>query len=257
MLLSLNDFTITDIELAINVPYGIGKSEHINRRFHGLVMNDSTSKKLYYFSDGTVLETLPDSVFYLPEHSSYTVKDVVPGNCWAINFYLDKPQQLSPFSIKFRDHMPLQRLFKEATEAWKKKKPFSRAEIIKNLYSIIWHIGNESLHSYTPSSLRKKILPAENEIHSRYTDADLSVSELADLCGISTVYFRRVFNQIYAMSPKDYICSLRIDHAKALLENTMLPLSEIAVMCGYSDPCYFSREFKKRTGVPPSQYKSL
>ena len=138
-----------------------------------------------------------------------------------------------------------------------KKKPFSRVEIIKNLYSIISHIGNESLHSYTPNTLKSKIQPAENEIHSRFTDSDLTVSELANLCGISVAYLRRAFNQIYSMSTKDYICSLRIDHAKALLENTALPVSEIAVMSRYSDPCYFSREFKKRTGIAPSNYKSL
>ncbi|MBQ8525646.1 MAG: helix-turn-helix domain-containing protein [Clostridia bacterium] len=257
MLLTLNDCTITNIEIAINVPYGTGSSTHKNRRFHGLVMNDSTSSKLYRFSDGTTMETLPDSVFYLPEHSSYIVKDVAPGGCWAINFYMNKPIQLAPFSIKLRNHLPVQRIFKESIEIYMKKKPFSRVEIIKNLYSIISHIGNESLHSYIPSTLRNKIQPAENEIFSRYTDTDLTVSELAKLCGISVAYLRRAFNQIYSMSPKDYICSLRIDHAKALLENTSLPVSEIAVMSGYSDPCYFSREFKKRTGIAPSRYKSL
>ena len=75
-------------------------------------MNDSASIKLYHFSDGTTMKTLPDSVFYLPEHSSYTVEDLSPGGCWAINFYMDKPLQLAPFSVKLRNHLLVQRIFK-------------------------------------------------------------------------------------------------------------------------------------------------
>lgn len=257
MLSVLNDFTITNIEIAIHVPYGTGSSKHRNRRFHGLVMNDSTSSKLYSFSDGTVLETQPDSVFYLPQHSSYDVKDITPGSCWAINFYLDKPIQLAPFSLNLRNHLPVQRIFKDSVDIYMKKKPFSRVEIIRNLYSVISFIGNENLHSYIPSILRSKIQPAEDEIIARYTDSELSVSYLADICGISVAYLRRIFNQVYSMSPKDYISSLRIDRAKALLENTSLSVSEIAAMSGYSDPCYFSREFKKKTGIAPSEYRIL
>ena len=47
----------------------------------------------------------------------------------------------------------------------------------------------------------------------------------------------------------------RIDKAKNLLENSNLSIKEICVSCGYTDPNYFSRSFKKNVGVTPTEYK--
>ena len=238
------------------VAAGTGHPYHQNRLFHGFVINDSSAHKYIHFSDGTVLDTPPNSFHYLPKGSTYYVETITSGGCWAINFELDKPIQLPPFAITPRDHTPVLRHFKESTETWLKKKPFFHADALKNLYSIISYIGNEHFHTYIPSSIRQKILPAENEIHERYTDPYLSVGELAEMCNVSTAYFRRIFNEIHAMSPKDYICSLRIDRAKALLANSTLSILEVALECGYSDPCYFSRDFHKRVGISPSVYRT-
>ena len=52
----------------------------------------------------------------------------------------------------------------------------------------------------------------------------------------------------------DYLADIRIKHAIQLLEQNKLSVSELAEKCGYSDPLYFSRVFKKITGVSPSKY---
>lgn len=254
MFSSVNDLTVTDIEIAVFVPAGAGDAIHKNRRFHGLVLNDSASHKYYHFQNGQVLETPPGALFYLPQGSSYKVEAICPGGCYAINFYLDKPIHTKPFSINLRDTSALLRLFKASCDAWEKKKPLCRLEIMKNLYSVIHIMANESLRSYTPSAIHKKLLPAEEKIKKSFTDPDLSVYELAELCGVSAAYFRKIFSKVHQQSPKDYICSLRIDKAKAMLAGGF-SVSDTAFACGYTDPCYFSREFKRKTGIPPSEYK--
>ena len=62
------------------------------------------------------------------------------------------------------------------------------------------------------------------------------------------------------MSPLTYLMEKRIDCAKQLLlrrnnNDSNYSIKEIAEMCGFSDPLYFSRYFKKITGVPPKEYK--
>ena len=84
---------------------------------------------------------------------------------------------------------------------------------------------------------------------------DLSIKEMAELCGISEAYFRRLFIDKFGISPKDYIINRRIEYAKSLLKSCQFQINEIAEMCGYSEPCHFSREFSRHTGISPKEYK--
>ncbi len=59
------------------------------------------------------------------------------------------------------------------------------------------------------------------------------------------------------MSPSDYLNRLRIERAKALLlENMFLTVREIAEITGYADQLYFSKVFKKETGMTPSDFRA-
>ncbi len=53
----------------------------------------------------------------------------------------------------------------------------------------------------------------------------------------------------------DYITQLRISGAKRLLKTTSANVSEVANMCGFSNPSYFARTFHKKTGCPPLDYR--
>ena len=70
MFMNQENVTISEIILAMYVLPGTGTAFHKNRPSHGFVLNDSESRKDYYFSDGTVLHTYEKHFFYLPKHSS-------------------------------------------------------------------------------------------------------------------------------------------------------------------------------------------
>lgn len=84
---------------------------------------------------------------------------------------------------------------------------------------------------------------------------DLTVEELASHAGMSARHFRRVFHNIYAISPAKYITVLRIQAAAKALQNADLSITEVALLCGYSDSNYFSRKFKQETGKSPMEYR--
>ena len=58
-------------------------------------------------------------------------------------------------------------------------------------------------------------------------------------------------------SPLQYLQGLRIEHAKELLKQSNLAVSEVADMVGYQDASYFTSLFKKATAVTPIEYRSL
>lgn len=60
--------------------------------------------------------------------------------------------------------------------------------------------------------------------------------------------------RIYGCTPNNYLNEARMNHARRMLDSGHTNISEIAYQCGYSDPKYFSRSFKKSMGITPSEY---
>ena len=84
--------------------------------------------------------------------------------------------------------------------------------------------------------------------------SNLKVADIAELCGMSESYFRRLFNRYAGMSPVEYRNSIRISAAKSMLVENVSSISEIARAVGFDDSFYFSRLFRRVTGVSPSAY---
>ena len=144
--------------------------------------------------------------------------------------------------------------FRDAVNAWKNAEPFRTAAAMKAVYNVIYQILKEEKNAYMPSERVAILMNAVKKIEADFTDNALSVSHLAELCGVSEVYFRRLFSKFYGISPKEYIIKKRIEYAKTLLSSDSFSISEISRMCGYSEPCHFSREFSRRVGVSPNRY---
>jgi AraC-like DNA-binding protein len=86
---------------------------------------------------------------------------------------------------------------------------------------------------------------------------ELSSSELAVLCGMSLSSFKRKFKEVFDESPKQYINHKRIEKAQELLHHSELNISEVAYKIGFNDIGYFSKVFKSKVGVPPSEYRLI
>jgi len=83
---------------------------------------------------------------------------------------------------------------------------------------------------------------------------DLTLDDLAATAGLSRFYFLRAFRREVGVTPHAYLTGRRIAAAKALLDGDV-PLSEVALACGFYDQSHFTRSFKGCTGVTPGQYR--
>ena len=91
-------------------------------------------------------------------------------------------------------------------------------------------------------------------IETNISNSDLSVNDFALELGVSrTVLYARI-KKIFDSSPNNLVLNMRIEHAKKLLLQSGAHISNTAYACGFSDPKYFSRCFKKLTGKSPSEY---
>ena len=94
----------------------------------------------------------------------------------------------------------------------------------------------------------------KNYIEKNISNANLSVQDIAYEMNVSrTVLFVRM-KHIFDSSPNNYLLNTRINYAKRLLSEPGVRVSDVAYRCGFSDPKYFSRCFKKLTGCLPKDY---
>ena len=85
--------------------------------------------------------------------------------------------------------------------------------------------------------------------------AELSVGQLADRANLNPDYFSRLFRVATGSPPIDYIQEKKRERAQYLMVTTQFTLAQIADLTGFQNSFYFSKVFKKITGMAPGRYK--
>jgi len=101
---------------------------------------------------------------------------------------------------------------------------------------------------------RRGIYSVADYLNKNYEN-DISVSKMAQLCGLSVSYFTRAFREVIGCSPKKYLIKIRISKAKLLLENSDKQISEICSICGFKKQNSFTSLFKSINGLTPTEYR--
>ena len=108
-----------------------------------------------------------------------------------------------------------------------------------------------------PPRDRQKIQPVIDYIDANYCNPDTTLNSIAEKMFFNKSYLARIFRQTVGISPQKYIIELRLQRASEMLRHSNYTISDIASVVGYKSPYYFSLEFKKKFGVPPSQYAEI
>ena len=85
----------------------------------------------------------------------------------------------------------------------------------------------------------------------------LAVADIAHQCGYSPSHFSRAFRKSVGVAPYQWLCSQRIERAKWLLINTNQALLDVAVACGFSERCHFTRMFARCVGMTPGAWRRV
>lgn len=250
------EFNVSVISLATFVPPGSGDTVHRNRKFHGIVYNCDGIKK-YVFKDGNSLLIKENEIIYLPKYSNYTVESLESGGCYAINFDITENRTFDHFSYKPKNQQALVELFQNAEVMWRLKKTGYTLKCRADLYNILFLLQNDFHIAYVRKDKANLIRPAMEYIRENYTRGVISIPHIASLCNISEAYFRSIFHKIHGITPVRYIGDLKIARAKELILSGYYSIHETAVLSGFGDYSYFSREFKKRTGFSPLEFKRM
>ncbi|MFB9276956.1 helix-turn-helix domain-containing protein [Cohnella cellulosilytica] len=109
----------------------------------------------------------------------------------------------------------------------------------------------------THRSQRNLMHQVKDYIKENYGNPDLSLQLLGEEFGINKSYLSRLFKDEIGENFVDFVTEVRIGNAKRLLEETDLPIQEIALRTGYVQYFSFNRAFKKKLGFPPSDFRRM
>lgn len=118
------------------------------------------------------------------------------------------------------------------------------------LASISRDLGTPSLDDLEFPGLQRVV----KHIRKHLEDA-LRPDDLAAMVKLSPAQLDRRMKKVFQLSTSAFIRKTRIEHAAQLLATTMLPITEIALICGYGDQTSFTRQFRATVGLPPAAYR--
>ena len=84
---------------------------------------------------------------------------------------------------------------------------------------------------------------------------DISIQQLADRLDVSRTYLHRIFKEATGRSPKEHLLDIRVKKACWYPSRTDFPVSAVARSVGYEDPLYFSKLFRQKKQLAPTEYR--
>jgi transcriptional regulator GlxA family with amidase domain len=107
---------------------------------------------------------------------------------------------------------------------------------------------NEPVGQGVPERLREAILLMERNL-----EQPLRLPILSSELNLSQRQLERLFQRYTGVSPLRYYVDVRLDRARGLVTQTEMQITEVAAACGFGSAVQFSRAYKQRFGLPPSQ----
>lgn len=220
--------------------------------------------RLYYITEGTADLVLKGTTLHLQPHRLYYIPSysVLTANCDTffshhfIHFQFDGI--LNTFSPSLQLHMeaePLQgdeQLFSRVQTLV--NHPSDRLDETLELNGIMQILLSRFLQKTdaSPDILRfsKVIEYIDNNL-----DKKITVEELAGLLYLNKVYFSNAFTKCMGVTPSQLIIEKKLSRAMHLLRNETMSTKEIAFSLGFNNEAYFSRLFKNKTKLTPSEFR--
>lgn len=201
--------------------------------------------------DGLELPCHPGAVIVIPPDTPHLHPAAEEAGCISLSITNATLPFSSPLSLEDDGNHSLSHLFSDAQYLYQSDTAY-RASLLPAYGQLITqHISCR--RTIAPRS--RLVEEIAQSIVQNYANPNYELDELLRSAPYCYDYLCRLFRQEMHTTPHKYLTNLRLQAAAdALRLSTGRSVTEIARMCGYHDPLYFSRMFKKKYGVSPREY---
>ncbi len=189
-------------------------------------------------------------LYFLPEH--FTRRAVLELN--------REPRELTLADRTYFEHEAIARLCATlATQSWDGPDARLQAnELSHAALSLLLHAQGVGKRA---ESWRGGLAPVVRQRLADHIQANLAqsltLSDLAELAGLSEYHLARMFRISFGMPPHAWIAARRIERASELLAHSNMSLQQVAAACGYADGSHFHHRFRAAVGATPAHYRKV
>jgi len=162
------------------------------------------------------------------------------------------------YSFTDKAKLRIQKIFEDMLEEYNKDTYYK--ELI--LQGMLFHLFTTIMEEHIPdeqmtkrrSELSKDVIEILYYLETNYQD-NPTLSEMAQMANISEGHLSRLFSSQLGITFSKYLSNVKLNHVKALLQQTDKSITEIALITGYCNSDYLSACFKKQTGMTPKEFR--
>ena len=224
----------------------------------------------YAIVDGQEAHLQAGELLIIPRNTRHTywAAEDDPWSIYWVHFlgedagyYIDRiPRTGQPVPIDPAAQTEAQRLFRYCLDAlyegYGLPNLIYAAQSVQHILSLLLY-RNQALPMEQRKRHRRSSLDSIIEFMQINMCEPLRLEDFAKEAGMSVSHFSELFRVQTGQSPMAYFIDIRIRHACRLLDLSDQPVKSVAVECGYRDPYYFSRVFKKVMGSSPEKYRAI
>lgn len=221
-------------------------------------------------TDGFVLFTEGESTFFrkdsepipvkkgdlilLREGDEYSFSGTAPCAyvTAAFSFLPGSEEALRTLPVLLSPSEEVQKKILEAETVWRHQRWDRTVTTRILLLEIYRELFRRTRSSAAPAE--RAVARAKDYLHLHFRE-NFSTAEVAGHCGVSPAYLRALFLRETGMSITEFRDLLRIRAAKEMLSSDLFTIRETAEALGYCDVYYFSRSFRKATGISPARFR--
>jgi AraC-like DNA-binding protein len=137
----------------------------------------------------------------------------------------------------------------------KNQRPLYQMKACAAIFSLVAEVLTRERRNSEPNLYQQTVEKAKYLMASNVFSA-INLPNISEQLGISTSRLNEIFKTYTSMTPYQYYIQIKIYKAESLLEQHDLSVKEVAYKMGFEDQYYFSRLFKNKTGVSPSEWKN-
>ena len=222
-------------------------SDNKNEHIIGVQLNGEAT---HTFSHGEFV-IRKNCIYFLNQKDNYHVELNTPERTEAFSFHFTSPSPIetNSFCIQLSDSTKFVSILQKADTAYKSGDEFTMLSLFYQLCAEFVRIREK-----TQSPHDRRAIAAKNYMDLHFHEQDC-LRKAIEQSQVSERHFNNLFRDAFHITPNCYITSKKIEHAKNLLSIDGLHLAGIAEACGFSDVYYFSKVFKKETGITPGKWK--
>ena len=204
------------------------------------------------FIDGNDFPITAHTVALIPENTPHTDHYSCSSQIYCTGFFSD--HSFSPTVITDEDNEFLV-LFQEIEKEMKRNANHSNSIINHYIDIILLKILRHNQIPDTDSNIQQRLKYTAQYIKSNCS-INIDFQKLAASIGYSYDHFRHLFTEVFGCSPRHYLMTIRIKHAKELLRNTDKNIKTIAFDCGFKQSSQLTAVFVQHEGMTPTSYRN-